>query len=658
MRLNLKAKLLLAFFLLIAIPCTMLGYMSYRQAASALQHTIEEQLAAEAIGAAEVVSGSVHTAIKIVEGASNQADLIAAAATGDAAGARETLNMLKVQNADIMEDVFVTDRSGQMVAYTADAALISVKEREYFVQAIAGKTVISDVLISKTTNRGIVVVAKPLKQDGQIIGILAAIISFDDLAKRVGEIKIGETGYGYIINNEALVVYHPNKDLVLKLNLLQHEGLKVVAQKMVEGKPGKGFYAFQGVEKLVAYAPADKFIVAITAPIDEYMAPAKAILWSTIITTVISILIALAIAFVVANSIVKPISGLRKLMGMAGEGDLTVISAIKSTDEIGDLSKSFDTMIVSQNNIVKHVRSASEQLAGVSEVMAASCEEVNSTGEEIAASMQGVASKAENGNHAMHDASKSLAHISQLIHTAQTKANAAADNSQTTFRAAEEGRAKVTETVNKMSGIKAHTAKTSAIITELNGYSQQIGNIVDTITAIAGQTNLLALNAAIEAARAGEHGRGFAVVAEEVRKLAEQSDNGAKEITVLIEQVREKTEQAVEAMSGGVSEVEQGIAAVNAAGSALDCILEAVKQTVKEIQEIRDVTREEVANSEEVVKLIDQLSAIVEDVAASCQEVSSGTEQQTATMQTIAASAEEASAEANHLKHLVDNFKV
>ncbi|HEY3425121.1 MAG TPA: methyl-accepting chemotaxis protein, partial [Negativicutes bacterium] len=195
-------------------------------------------------------------------------------------------------------------------------------------------------------------------------------------------------------------------------------------------------------------------------------------------------------------------------------------------------------------------------------------------------------------------------------------------------------------------------------IGELSDYSQQISLISDTITNIAKQTNLLALNAAIEAARAGEHGRGFAVVAEEVRKLAEQSDHGAHEITSLVSMVSGKTNLAVTAMAQNVSEVEQGVATVNEAGVALDLILQAVRQTVTETREIGKVASEEVANSEQIIKLIDHLATVIETVAAHGEEVAASSEEQAAAMQTVAASAEETSAMANQLKDSVAKFIV
>ncbi len=381
----------------------------------------------------------------------------------------------------------------------------------------------------------------------------------------------------------------------------------------------------------------------------------------TIVSSVMSLVVLIlgvAIAFILTNMIRRPVTTLTNIANQYADGDLRNSIDIKSSDEIGELADSIHIMRDHFITMIGEIRTAADQLAASSEEMAASTEEVTSTSEEISRNMQNVAREAEAGNKSMVDASKALVHLSSLIQIAKSKADHTCENSAATLTAAENGRARVTESVSKMDNITHQTEDSSRIIGELNDYSQQISLIIDTITNIAKQTNLLALNAAIEAARAGEHGRGFAVVAEEVRKLAEQSDKGAQDITGLVKKVTEKTDLAVEAMAQSVSEVGQGVATVNEAGLALDSILQAVRQTVEEGEAIGDVASEEVASSEQIVKLIDRLATVIETVAAHCEEVSASSEEQSAAMQTVAASAEQTSAMANQLKNSVAKFKV
>ena len=392
--------------------------------------------------------------------------------------------------------------------------------------------------------------------------------------------------------------------------------------------------------------------------IKESIITADSVMMMSMVISVLVLLFGITIAIILTNMIRRPILQLTAIANQYASGDLRNRIEIKSSDEIGELAYSIEIMHQHFVEMISNIRSSSEQLAATSEQMAASTQEVTATSGEISDNMQNLAQESEAGNHSMLEASQALIQLSSLIQMAKAKAEHTCNNSDKTLAAAETGRLKVDESVGKMGNIKSQAEKSSQIISELNDYSKQISLITDTITNLAKQTNLLALNAAIEAARAGENGRGFAVVAEEVRKLAEQSDQGAQEITSLVKKVTEKTNVAVAAMAQNVVEVEDGVAMVNEAGVSLDRILEAVKQTTLEAQGISALTSEEVANSEQIVKLIDRLATVIETVATHGEEVSASMEEQSSAMQTVAASAEQTSAMAQQLESSIEKFLV
>lgn len=390
----------------------------------------------------------------------------------------------------------------------------------------------------------------------------------------------------------------------------------------------------------------------------EGVASANRVIMVSLILSAILLLIGIGVSITLTNMIRRPVVEITEVANQYAVGDLRNHVNITSSDEFGDLANSLRAMNKNFVDMISNIRSSSQQLAAGSEEMAASTEEVTSTSSEVSRKMELLSSEAETGNHAMLEAAEALVQLSGLINMAQSMADSTVGNSRNTMTVAENGRSKVNESVDKMQNIRQQTEHTSEIIGELDGYSKQIGNIVDTITTIASQTNLLALNAAIEAARAGEHGRGFAVVAEEVRKLAEQSNQGAQEITALVQKVTDKTQLAVSAMHLNAVEVEQGVVTVNEAGAALDNILKAVEHTAAETKRIHEVTSEEVANSAQIVKLIDKISTIIETFAANCEEVAAASEQQSAAMETVAAAAEQTSAMANQLQGSIEKFKL
>lgn len=377
-----------------------------------------------------------------------------------------------------------------------------------------------------------------------------------------------------------------------------------------------------------------------------------------LVIAILAIGLCIALGVVITRMIHNPIVEIEKLMSQVGAGDLTVRGKVLGKDEIGELNLSFNDMIVRQARVVGTVESASQELAAASEEMAASSEQVTTSAEEIANTIQNVANEAKRGDETMVEASQALLEMSSLVQIAKSRAESAVANSQITTDAAEEGRQTVKETVIRMDNIKEKTVETEKIIATLNQYSEQIGLITDTITSLAKQTNLLALNAAIEAARAGEAGRGFAVVAEEVRKLAEQSNQGATEVAALVKKVSDSTAAAVLSMQQSRSEVEEGVTIVNQAGQALDNILGAVGSTVRDIDNIVEVTDEEVAKSEKIVGLINTLASVIETTDKHAQQVAAAAQEISAGMENIASSAEETSAMATDLKNTVESFKV
>jgi len=377
-----------------------------------------------------------------------------------------------------------------------------------------------------------------------------------------------------------------------------------------------------------------------------------------IVASILVAILGIIIGLFAARKITMPIKALQGLMAKASEGDLLVIAVVKTKDEIGQLGESFNTMISSQLEIVKAVQNSSVELTAASQEMAASSTEVSATTAIISNNTQMVAQSMEDATNASTETSQVLIELSALIQIAKDKAISASAKSERSINAAKEGKATVNIAMKSMNTIQDKTREAEKVITLLNEYSQQIGMINETITGIAKQTNLLALNAAIEAARAGESGRGFAVVAEEVRKLAEQSNAEASNISQLISKITENTDSAVVAMKHSLAEVETGVEEVSKAGKSLENILLAVAETVSDIDGIAKVTNDEVASSDKIVQLIEAVAEVIEGTSRDAQEVSAAIEETTATIQTVAASSEQTSAMAQNLHNLITKFKI
>lgn len=299
-----------------------------------------------------------------------------------------------------------------------------------------------------------------------------------------------------------------------------------------------------------------------------------------------------------------------------------------------------------------------EKVAASSEEVTASVEQSSLASDQIATSVAEVAQSAATLLNLVVSTTALVGQISKRIEQVADNAATVATAAAKTSVVANAGEAAIHQAVNQMSIIEEKTIYTAKVIGELEDRSKQIGQILETISDIAGQTNLLALNAAIEAARAGKQGRGFAVVAEEVRKLAEQSQESAKEIAGLITDVQERTVNAVHFMNEGCKEVNTGAGFVSAVGSDFQDILRRILDISRQIGEISEAIKEVTHGSHSIVNSINEIDRESKQVAEKTQTIASSTQEQSASIEDISSSSNALARLADTLKTATSKFKM
>ena len=227
-----------------------------------------------------------------------------------------------------------------------------------------------------------------------------------------------------------------------------------------------------------------------------------------------------------------------------------------------------------------------------------------------------------------------------------------------THKATTEGQNELHVAVEGMGTINGSTKEVADAVNSLYEGSKRIAEIVEMITQIASQTNLLALNAAIEAARAGESGKGFAVVAEEVRKLAEQSETAAQQITTLITENSSQIERTFSIMQQQKDRVSEGVTQVNEAGKKFDRIAELVQGLSERVKSIETLTQRVRQGSTQTVSSVQEIKNASNDVRKEAENVSAVSEEQAASTQEIAAASQTLSQLAHELKETVGRFHV
>lgn len=353
----------------------------------------------------------------------------------------------------------------------------------------------------------------------------------------------------------------------------------------------------------------------------------------------------------IVNSVVQ-------VAGDARDGDLTARANVAATGDYKKLVDGVNDLLDVVVLPLKDVKLSAMKLAATSEQMSASTEQMTSastqisdTVGEISSGAQTQSAKSQEVARAMNDMTLSVQEVAVNAQKTAERTKSANEELQVVGKNAE-------DVLDKMDRIKVAVDGSADVIQALDEKSKQIGEIVNLITNIADQTNLLALNAAIEAARAGEHGRGFAVVADEVRKLAEDSGNAAKQIANLITEIQGGTADAVSSMQVGTDEVEAGVLSVSGVVTAIQEIVTSSAGLTKMAQEIAAASEEQSASIEEVTASVEEVSSISEQSAAGSEQASAAVEEQTSSTHELASSAQELSAMAAGLQDAVSRFKL
>ena len=365
------------------------------------------------------------------------------------------------------------------------------------------------------------------------------------------------------------------------------------------------------------------------------------------------------IAFTLLGIKIKKLDIITKKLDQlaTNDGDLTSRVDIKSKDEVGMIANSFNTFIEKVQVIVQDIAGASKRVATSSSAFKMTTEEISSASDEITKVIEDIAAGASDQ---AEDTSKGLENIAalgeliekelKLIRLLEEESN----NVENVVKTGIETIALLNESSQENETISDNVYD---VVTETNENVSKVEEANRMIVNIAEQTNLLALNASIEAARAGEAGKGFSVVANEIRKLAEESNNFAEEINKVNRNIMDRTRKTVEAMKEIKTVVSKQTTNVEETASVFDALsmsVDTMRNTIEDLEKGADVMQ---SKKDDVVDTMSHLAAISEENAAGTEESSAAIEQQSASLQEIAAASEELSYEAQDIENNVNKFR-
>ena len=317
-------------------------------------------------------------------------------------------------------------------------------------------------------------------------------------------------------------------------------------------------------------------------------------------------------------------------------GDMTINLDYDTPDEFGKIAHSYNDTLGKIRTITAKIQDIANELTDSAETMSTGVNESAQVVTSIADSINGIAELSVSQNKNVDSASSALNSIISGVNDVAELAKQTASHASQVGTTVNQGIEGINVISQHMDRVEAMVSTSADQVDTLGHRSEEIGQIVETIVNISGQTNLLALNAAIEAARAGEHGRGFAVVAEEIRKLAEDSQEAAQHIAELIGSIQAETKKAVDAMHHGNKGVRQGSEVVKEAMEEFSQVTDMVDSMVDQMARVARHIENVSVQSNHVIEAATCVSQDSDKIAGETQQVSAASEEQSATMQELA----------------------
>ena len=536
------------------------------------------------------------------------------------------------------------------------------RTRTWYKQALETKgAYYTDVYIDSITKKPVISIAQAIRSGNQVLGVVGVDLVLQEVQDVAKSIKVGKTGGAFILTRDGGYVYHETLKLEDNIFKLQNGAFAAPGKEFLSGKPVFQEFTFGGVKKIYASSPVGKTGWAIIA------AAPQAELFETItnmgilaaICSVIGVALIIFVIFIIARSVANPVKEMAGIAREVAAGNLTVqVHSAKSNDEIGTLTDSFFNMVKGLRTLVSQTNQSAEQLAASAEELTASAGQSAEAATNVAQSIIAVSEGSEKQACAVDETSNAISTISQSIQRLSEKSKNVSNLAGQAANEGKTGQQAIDRAGNQMGQINESSQAVQKAVDELSTSSQKIQEIVALITGIAGQTNLLALNAAIEAARAGEQGRGFAVVADEVRKLAEQSEEAAKQIASMIRGNVASIEGAVRAMDKTSENVTTGMKVMEEAGQAFAKIASHIEDVSMEVKEMTGSITEVAKASGNVEMSAKQIEQISRDTSAHTQTVSAATQEQSASAQEIASASQTLAHLAQELQQNIQRFRV
>ena len=493
------------------------------------------------------------------------------------------------------------------------------KDQWFYSFLRSGKAFELSIDVDEATGKSTVFINYAVKINGETKAVGGIGRSLSAMTDLINNYRIGESGVVYLVDAKGKVMLHPDRDSMghqLEELLKAKEGLSA----LLSGADVNNTEFERGGETYIAattIVPSLGWYVVAELPKAELYAGLYSATMTTVILSLVIATIFMFFIYFLAMHIVKPIEGVTAALVDIGQhgGDLTRRLDESRNDEIGDLAHGFNMFVGTLNDICLKVVTKAGRLSESIKVVDA-----------VVSDTSGRAVKQQESTDMVATAVNEMGSTVQEI---AQNANQAASSSQDASDESIAGQQVVTEAVTTMDDLASEMDKSTAVVQSLAQDVTSISSVLDVIRGISEQTNLLALNAAIEAARAGEQGRGFAVVADEVRTLAQRTQESTEEINQMIDKLQQGAADAVSSMEKGKIVTQSGVESTGRAGESLRLIADKITTINDMNYQIATATEEQSSVTEEINKNVSHIADYAKETAsdvgackAQCEQMS------------------------------------
>ena len=488
--------------------------------------------------------------------------------------------------------------------------------------------------------------------DNVFAGLLSCSIDIEDFARQLGGMTIGTHGRTFLADDRGVIRLHSDTAQLNRPLAEVYPAYAGIWPELSRGDSFQGSFVEDGDTRYVISGriPVLGWYLVTEASEAEFMHEVRRL---TLVSIGISLVLAVLgglIGVYVVRGMVRPLRLTAEYATAVSRGELERELNVRRRDEIGVLAQALRDMVAALRSKIRDAEAHGEQMRAQMEL----AEKARREGDILRGKADAMLETSRRGAEEAADISHSLGQASQRLgeensrvaegarqqyeHMRQTaeavnsmvdsfrnimsSTDTAVRSLENASRKADEGERRVTDVISANERVNELAGKMHQSMNELNGQTESISRILDTITDIADQTNLLALNAAIEAARAGEAGKGFAVVADEVRKLAEKTMHATKDVSSAIEQVQRATVDNIAAMREVYQAVRKATELAGDSGEALRSIVELSSENSGQVRDIAHTVTALVESSDAIRDSLENVNRIAQDTIDGMRESS------------------------------------